>query len=399
MRAPHGIFAALSAGLSLSSAAACSKQGLLLVSSYPFESSPGEIVKGGVTTLKLGNKGLEQVGEISSICGTNPSWQTLVGGDQYYCINENFDDGPGAFTSAKVNTDGTLAFVGNSSTPGGPVHIALFGENGERAITSNFASSSLDVFNIENPAKLQSLDNKPFPPRADNETITSRPHQAVVDPTGGFVVIPDLSVDLLHIFSIDQTALTLTELPAHPFGNGTGPRHAAFLKSGDKTFLYVIAEKKVSILGFEVSYGTNSLTLSEKFNIRTDGSENAPAEGSSGAEITISPDNKFLTVSTRNETTLEYTSVADGTKIPSDALNTFSIDPATGELTHVQSAPAGGSFPRHFSFNKDGSLVAVACGGENRVNVFERDVGTGMIGKAVGERVLTTQVNHVIFKE
>lgn len=107
------------------------------MSSYPFESSPGEIVKGGVTTLKLGNKGLEQVGEISSICGTNPSWQTLVGGDQYYCINENFDDGPGAFTSAKVNTDGTLAFVGNSSTPGGPVHIALFGENGERAITSN----------------------------------------------------------------------------------------------------------------------------------------------------------------------------------------------------------------------------------------------------------------------
>ncbi|KAK0666680.1 Lactonase, 7-bladed beta-propeller-domain-containing protein [Cercophora samala] len=398
MRATHGIFAALSASFSLSSAAACSKQALLLVSSYPFGATPEDTIPGGVTTLKLGNKGLEQVGDISSICGTHPSWQTLVGTDQYYCINENWDTGNGTFTSAKVNTDGTLAFMGNSSTPGGPVHIALFGE-GKRAITSNFATSSLDVFDIENPAQLQSLDNKAFRPRADNQTIKSRPHQAVVDPTGGFVVVPDLSVDVLHIFSIDQTSLSLTESPAYSFENGTGPRHAAFLKSGDKTFLYVIAEKKNSILGFDVSYGTNSLTLSEKFNIRTDGSDDAPREGSSGAEITISPDNKFLTVSTRNETVLSYAPVGGGAKIPSDALHTFSIDAATGELTHVQAAPAGGSLPRHFSFSKDGSLVAVACGGENRVNVFQRDVATGMIGKAVGETVLTTQVNHVIFKE
>ncbi|KAK0745182.1 Lactonase, 7-bladed beta-propeller-domain-containing protein [Apiosordaria backusii] len=397
MRATYGIVAALSASFSPASAAACSKQGLLLVSSYPIGNTVG-----GVTTFKLGNKGLEQVGELSTICGTNPSWQTLVGEDQYYCINENWDTGNGTFTSAKINKDGTLAFLGNSSTPGGPVHIALYGEGGKRAITANFASSSINAFSLDDPAKPQSLENKAFPPRPDNKNIASRPHQAVVDPTGGFIVLPDLSVDVLHIFSVDQTSLALSELPVYTFENGTGPRHAAFFKSDSKTFLYVIAEKLNAIIGFDVSYGTNTLTLSQIFNIRTDGSNTVARPGSTGAEITISPDNKFLTVSTRNDTMVEYTLV-DGKKIQSDALNTFSIDAGTGQLAHVQTAPAGGILPRHFSFNKDGSLVAVACGGggadNNRVNVFQRDVATGKIGKAVGEALLATQVNHVIFKE
>jgi len=85
--------------------------------------------------------------------------------------------------------------------------------------------------------------------------------------------------------------------------------------------------------------------------------------------------------------------------VPSDPLITFAIDAATGGLTHVQTAPAGGINPRHFSFNKDGSRVASALQSDGRVVVFERDTATGKIGKAVAEGNVAGMPNFVIFKQ
>ena len=93
------------------------------------------------------------------------------------------------------------------------------------------------------------------------------------------------------------------------------------------------------------------------------------------------PDAKFLTLSSRNEKSLQYT-VASGAVVPSDPLITFSIDAASGALTHVQTAPAGGVNPRHFSFNKDGSRVASVLQSDGRVVIFERDTATGKIGES-----------------
>lgn len=85
--------------------------------------------------------------------------------------------------------------------------------------------------------------------------------------------------------------------------------------------------------------------------------------------------------------------------MPSDPLITYSIDAESGALTHVQTAPAGGLNPRHFSFNKDGSRVASALQADGRVIVFERDPATGKIGKAVAEADVEGMPNFVIFKE
>jgi 6-phosphogluconolactonase (cycloisomerase 2 family) len=98
------------------------------------------------------------------------------------------------------------------------------------------------------------------------------------------------------------------------------------------------------------------------------------------------------------EKSLEYT-VANGTTVPSDPLITFSIDTGSGALTHVQTVAAGGVFPRHFSFNKDGSRVAAALQIDSRVVVFERDVATGEIGKAVAETDIAGSPNFIMFSE
>lgn len=65
----------------------------------------------------------------------------------------------------------------------------------------------------------------------------------------------------------------------------------------------------------------------------------------------------------------------------------------------MQSAPAGGINPRHFSFNSDGTRVASALQSDGRVIVFERDPATGKIGKAIAEGDVEGSPNFAAFKQ
>lgn len=85
--------------------------------------------------------------------------------------------------------------------------------------------------------------------------------------------------------------------------------------------------------------------------------------------------------------------------MPSDPLITFSIDEETGDLTHVQTAPAGGVNPRHFSFNSDGTRVISALQSDGRVVVFERDPATGKIGKTIASGNVEGSPNFAIYKQ
>lgn len=71
------------------------------------------------------------------------------------------------------------------------------------------------------------------------------------------------------------------------------------------------------------------------------------------------------------------------TLIPSDSLFTFAIDHSNGHLKLLDLAPAGGAFPRHFSMNKAGDLLAVGLQNDDRVVFMTRDVATGKIGDIV----------------
>lgn len=64
-------------------------------------------------------------------------------------------------------------------------------------------------------------------PNADRQTA-SHPHQVIVDPTGKFLLSPDLGADLVRVFAIDQTTGLLETCPALNATGGSGPRHATF---------------------------------------------------------------------------------------------------------------------------------------------------------------------------
>jgi 6-phosphogluconolactonase (cycloisomerase 2 family) len=68
-------------------------------------------------------------------------------------------------------------------------------------------------------------------------------------------------------------------------------------------------------------------------------------------------------------------------------------------LAFNQLAPAGGSFPRQFSVNKNGTLAAVGLQLDSRVVIIERNVEDGTFGNFVAEIDVPGQVTSVIWDE
>lgn len=61
--------------------------------------------------------------------------------------------------------------------------------------------------------------------------------------------------------------------------------------------------------------------------------------------------------------------------------------------------PAGGMIPRHFSLNRDGTLVASAAQRDGRVALISRDPVTGVLKEYVANIAIPGEVNCAIFDE
>ncbi|KAK9774077.1 putative Lactonase, 7-bladed beta-propeller-domain-containing protein [Seiridium cardinale] len=269
-------------------------------------------------------------------------------------------------------------------------------------ITSRFTSSSFSTFSIADPAELKPLGNKAFPlsqhgPKPQQDA--PHPHQALLDPTGAFILVPDLGADLVRIFKI--SGLDYTELDPLVVSSGSGPRHATFLATSDNIYMYLVSEIANTITGYDVTYRNSSLHFDELFSIGTHGPDGSVPNGTSAAEITLSPDKRFLIVSSRGENshTIPNFDTNVTTEIVSDAIISFSIDHSSGELSYLQSFPSGGRVPRQFSINTAGDLVAVGLQSDSRVVVIERDVDTGLLKQFVASAAVAGEVTAVIFNE
>ena len=118
----------------------------------------------------------------------------------------------------------------------------------------------------------------------------------------------------------------------------------------------------------------------------THGLSGTAATGALAAELLHSPDGKFLILSSR----------FDAQPSGDDTLVSFAVN-ADGTLGPALVAGAGGRNPRGLSLNHDGSLLAVALQADAKVVVFERNVDSGVLGKAVGSVVTEAQPVAVIW--
>ncbi|KAI1876841.1 uncharacterized protein JN550_000913 [Neoarthrinium moseri] len=375
---------------------------LLYVSSYA----------GTITTLNLtvpsGDTSSASIDTISTStrCASSPSWLTLdYPKSLLYCTNEGFTT-PGSISSFKTNNDGSLVQLDQLDVILGPVSAVVFGEGGHGLALAHYSGSSFSTFSTADPSALAPLQNQTYTLSQPGPNATRQdaphPHQALLDPTGQYILVPDLGADLVRVFRVDKGGVTWTAVDPLVAAPGSGPRHAAFLRTESHTLMYLISELANTITGYEVLYNSNStLGFTKLFVTSTHGEGKSVPDGTSAAEITLTPDEKFLVVSSRGENsfTIPNFDSSNSTEIVSDALISFSVDHTSGNLTHVQSYPSGGRFPRQFSVNKAGNLVAVGLQSDSRVVIIERDVKTGVLKRFLANTTVAGEVTAVIFNE
>lgn len=207
------------------------------------------------------------------------------------------------------------------------------------------------------------------------------PHQTLLDPTGKFLLVPDLGADAIHIFAINTASGHLTACPDAITGPGDGPRHGEWYapkaNSTDGLRLYTLNEIGNSVSAWTVTYGGACLSLNKTQTISTFAGGKAPAStvynGATfppkAAEVHIV--GNFLYAANRNDKLFGNTT---------DSLATYTIDAMSGALTWVEATSAHAFYPRSFTVNKAGTMVAVGGQTSSSVAIVARDTKTGRLG-------------------
>ncbi|PGH17476.1 hypothetical protein AJ79_01076 [Helicocarpus griseus UAMH5409] len=299
------------------------------------------------------------------------------------------DEADGGLISWAAAEDNTLTETANVPALGSGVSNALYGGADGDGFLANahYSTSAITTFKLPlgaDSAQLQEFTytmDGPGPNPGRQEA--PHPHHIIPDPTGTFLVAPDLGADILRTYAVNKESGELTDCGGPSTQPGAGPRHAVFWtgassrvnrRQGAGTKLFIADELSKTVSRWAVAYngasGCPDLTLEQTL---TPYADNATAiEGTKVGEIKVF--GNHLYISNRNDKSF-------GEKNCSLSHYTLS---ETGEMTWSEISPAHGWYPRTFDINAAGDLVAIGDQTTSNVAIVKRDVETGKLGDLVG---------------
>ncbi|KAF7536398.1 hypothetical protein G7054_g4568 [Neopestalotiopsis clavispora] len=309
-------------------------------------------------------------------CGKMPTWLELDSDTgTLYCFDESGAGqqgiGGGVATTYTVNTDGSLKQTGQAKTKGGEVHGSFYGGSDGRGFvaTVEYDASTLTTFKLPLTSSTQALQTQKFnmsaPGPNKSRQTAPHPHSVITDPTGKYLIAPDLGADLVRIFSVDATSGQLTACAPGEAAPETDPVTEPARQLG------LGVEGHVSELGLP-----DAQQDADPVDVRRgqDG-----ARGLQAAEVHVS--GNFLYAVNRNDKSF-------GAK--EDSIVTYSIDAASGAVAFVEATNAHAWYPRTFAINKAGTLVAVGGQTSSNVAIIQRDAATGKLGDLVANLAIAT---------
>ncbi|RAH67122.1 3-carboxy-cis,cis-mucoante lactonizing enzyme [Aspergillus aculeatinus CBS 121060] len=347
-------------------------------------------------------------------CGPMPSWLTLDPATRIiYCNDETGDASTnGSLNALSASTDGTLKLIASTdAAPGGGVNSVIYtGEHGAQYLAiAHYGGSALSTFTLPLTPDSQPLqvfrytfsdDNPKRRPQQDSP----HPHQVFLDPTGSFVLVPDLGSDLLRVYAIDKAT---GKLQSHctdlSYPTGSGPRHGLFWESADDhhsilttnnnrntrrttrrnrnqaqqqgaATLYTANELDGHLKVFDVSYVSDGCLSFRQLQalVPYPTTNDSLPTGATLAEIRKAGNGLYVSVR------------SDHGFAPYDSIATLTRHAnATVEFERLSSAY--GTVPRTFVINKAGDLVAIGDQASSNVAIVARDPVTGVLGDKIAE--------------
>ena len=332
---------------------AASQKNYVFVGTYTDEGSEGIYVYDFDQSLEKLNLLFHTTGII------NPSFFTISEDKKHlYAIQETANGQIHCFT---IDTSSqTLTLLNSVPIPGnGPCYVAL-DKTGKWCMIANYGSGSICTVSILPDGSLgpivQNILHENILPYAKRD---GKPHAHAINiaPNNKDVFVSDLGVDkIIHYILDDKNGwLTQAKIPFVQTGEGSGPRHFTF--HPNYKYAYSINELNSTIDVFH--YHKKNLSHIQRIST-------LPKEFSGinyCADIHISPDGLFLYGSNRGHNSLAI----------------YAIDGKTGKLQFLGTESVRGNFPRNFAITPSGEYVLVANQKSNNIQLFKRNINTGLL--------------------
>ena len=244
-------------------------------------------------------------------------------------------------------------------------HITLLAS---QAVLSDYTSGTLSLFDLDKDGMpssdaqvLKFEGNGPDPVRQTSPHI----HSSWVSPDGKHLVVVDLGCDRLYRFDISEGKLVPESKLIYELPSGSGPRHCAFNQDGSR--LYVATELSDELL----TYSWPQMQLMHRSLVN----DSRPR---GGGHIVISPDGRFLYVSSR---------------LVNDGIAVFSLD--NDGIPQKSGYHTVGAHPRHFAVSSDGKKLICAARDGHILEFFSIDPSSGALEK-YKEQEITQPVSVII---
>lgn len=262
----------------------------------------------------------------------------------------------------KIEGDGSL--VALNSEPigdGGSAHIAVH-PSGKFLLTAQYGGGSVAVFPIKENGSVgkraQLIEHQGGSNVVQGRQDKPHPHWVGYSADGKHAFVPDLGLDQIVIYSIDENEPAIAAHGHAQSVAGGGPRHMRF--SVDGKFIYLLNELSLSVTTFayNVENGTaKRLTTTPAL------SEAAKANEAfnSASEILVHPNGKFVYSANRGN----------------DSVTVYNADPKTGKLEVKEVEPIRGSWPRNINLDPTGKWLLAAGAHSNTISVFAVDQESG----------------------
>ncbi len=192
-----------------------------------------------------------------------------------------------------------------------------------------------------------------------------------------WVFIPDLGENAIFQYRYDPAKKQLETDTHIEFEAGSGPRHMVMHPSLD--ICYVSNELFNTVCVAQLDASDAEQVKPRLVPIQYESTLDNREQTSYVSEIKLSPDARFLYVSNRGDNSL--------------AIFRILVD---GQLERIDIVSTGGKFPRHFSITPCGKAVIIANQDSSNINLFHRDVETGLVS-ATGEVYEIPAPNYIRF--
>ena len=270
----------------------------------------------------------------------------------------NRDDRHGAIMSYRIlDQSGTLAPIGRRRTGGGPTHLTQ-DANGRMLYCANFGGPEAVAVPIGPDGLLAPISAVQITEGTGPHKRQTKPHPhgVTLDPSGRFLLVPDMGADRLYTYHVDGADLTPTNPPYLALPSGCGPRYVLF--GADTRSVYLVGELSAEV--FQLSWdGTGIMDVVATTKMDPPDANHVPGAAAFG----LSSDGRHLYVSNRG----------------SHEIHVYALDQETGAMQEIQRIEAGGEKPWGLGFSPSGRWMLVANQASDTVVTYAVDAKTGVL--------------------